>query len=163
MEQKLKVYKNQSNLLKEALRNKDFPRESIKEWNKMLDQLSKIGSQQMSKVSQSLGKASSQPQAKERKEATEEAIKEQQKIVDSLAKMSKKMDDSKQNMAMRNFAARLEKASKTENAVAFLATNLIGETIGLSEDQLTDKIRDALINTADKQLKINIEIKSLKK
>jgi len=154
------ITKQGANLLKEALRNKNIPKKTLSKWTKMMEDLNNIANKQMSQVSQSLQQANSQ--TNNRKQKMNEAIKKQEEIVKALSKISKKMNDSLKNMAMRNFASRLRNAAKMELAISNGVTTLVPKTIGLDKNNLPQELQEQVKTVAKAQTTINKDMSSIK-
>ncbi|GEM_PF-3743033 len=145
-------------MLEEALRNKEFPAKTIKEWTKMLDALNQVSQKDMKNVQKSLNEAQ-----KENKRADEmkKAVEEQQKMLEKLKELMKKMDDSMNNLTMENFVSRLKKEAENEKNVSTKLAEIMKSSVGMDQNSLPQKIKEEVADQKAKQEQIKKTVKNI--
>lgn len=121
-------------LLREALRNQDVPASAIRQWSKLFDDLHQIGVFDMPKVVDTLVTAREVPG--DRRRQLTDAIALQEAILQKLAGAGKGAAEARQNIAARNFAARLREAGNRERDIGDLLKVLAPQVAGLATDAL---------------------------
>jgi len=142
-------------LLKEALRNKKFPKKSLSEWSKLLEQLKSISQKEMKAVVKNLQKAGA---GKSRKAEMKKAIKNQKEMLKKLKKILKEMDDSLKSLSLDTFVNRLKKEAKKEKTITTTLKDMIKDIIGLRAEEIEGKLQELFYKQIDTQDDINKQI-----
>ena len=77
-----KLSEQMAEVMKDALRNKELPTDTLKEWSKIADALEKQASPKMQEAAQKMAQASQKPQ--QREEQLQKAMENQQKALDAM-------------------------------------------------------------------------------
>ncbi len=129
-------------LLEEAMRNKDFSEELLKEWARMLQGMKNISGNEMNQSSQSLGKArQSRKNPGRRKQQLGDAAKQQEEAIKKLQKLLKDLNDSIEDMTARNFVNRLRRLAGDEKQIKSRLQQLLAKTVGADFDSLSQKLK----------------------
>jgi len=145
-------------LLEEALRNKEFPAKSIKEWSKMLSTAKELSQKDMKNVEKKLDNALNEDK---RREEMEKAVKEQQELLEKLKELMKKMDDSLNNLTMENFVTRLNKEAENERNIASKLGDIMKTSVGMEQNLLPEKIKNDITEQKIKQERIKKAVKNI--
>ena len=152
-------------LVKEALKNEEFNEEQLEEWTEMLEELEELAEEEMEEVQQDLAK-SSQSQGGEksplRLEGLKSAIQKQQEILRQMRKLSKELDEDMKKATLKNFAARLRNMAKEEKATATFLQELFVKSVGLSFEDLPDKLKQLNDKILIKQKTISKNLLNIK-
>ena len=145
-------------LLEQALRNKEFPAKSIKEWSKMLSTAKEVSQKDMKNVEKKLENAQD---GDKRKEEMEKAVKEQQELLEKLKDLMKKMDDSMNNLTMENFVARLNKEAENEKNIGTKLGEIMKTSVGMDKNSLPEKTKGEIGEQKAKQERIKKAVKNI--
>ncbi|HBC87318.1 MAG TPA: hypothetical protein DCZ94_10215 [Lentisphaeria bacterium] len=145
-------------MLEEALKNKEFPAKTIKEWAKMLDTINQVSKNDMKNVEKSLKNAQSESK---RSEQMKKAVKEQQELLEKLKELMKKMDESLNNLTMENFVSRLKKEAENEKAISSKLAEIMKTSVGMDQNTLPEKIRNEITDQKSKQEQIRKIVKNI--
>lgn len=139
--------KENTDLIKEALRNKDFDKSSIERMMKLAEAMQKLSQGKMSQAKSSLSNASSQPQNREKE--TGQALEKEQQALKELQEMQNQMAKESDVMQARNFASRLREISRDQGKVAEGLQEVIPQTIGLPFAKIEEKWKKVLGDFGD--------------
>lgn len=135
--------------MREAMRNKSIPAETLKEWTGHMESMQNLAQSQMPQAAQSLSQAQNNPE--QRQQQLQQANQQEQEIVKALQEMQKKMSSTLDQMLANTLAQRLRKIAKTQKNIGQDLQKNIGDTIGLPAEQLPTGIRDKGILLAANQ------------
>lgn len=147
-------------LMKEGLRNKEFPAETLKEWAKLLDALDKVAGQDMKDVKQSLGQA--RENKEQRRKDLEKAVEQQRKLLEKLRKLQESMGKSIDQMIARNFVNRLRKAASQETTIRQGLQGVLARSIGLDANSLPKEVKTKVAALAGDHKDVGGSIKDIK-
>lgn len=145
-------------LIEEALRNKEFPAKTLKEWAQILKTASEVSQTDMKEVEKSLGRASD---GKKRPEEMKNAVDEQQKLIEKLKGLMKTIDDSLNNLNMENFVSRLKKEADNEKAISDKLASVMKTSIGMDNNALPEKIRNEINAQKSKQEQVKKSVRDI--
>ncbi len=134
-------------LLEEAMRNKDFSEELLKEWAQMLQGMKSVSQQEMKKAVEALRKAKQNSNPKDRKEQLGKASKQQEEAIKKLQKLLKELNDALENMTARNFVNRLKHLATVEGTIKSKLQELLPKTVGSDRASLSRKLQRELERT----------------
>lgn len=133
-------------LLREAMRNRDFPETSLKEWTQLCSLLDSIAANDMPAAEKALRNAQARPG--ERRRQLQDAITVQERILQKLRKADQGAGDAQTSVAARNFALRLRHAAAKEREIAENLKQLAPLTLGLAPDKLPAEQAEPLARVA---------------
>ena len=152
-------------LIKEALKNDEFNEEELKEWSEMMKSLEELSDEEMQDVQKSLaeaGKPQEGPKSNLRLEGLQAAIKKQEEVLRKLRRLSKELDEDMKNASLKNFASRLRNLATQETESSTLLQQLFVQAIGLSFNDLPDKLKALNDKIFTRQKSINQNILLIK-
>jgi len=153
--------KDHSNLIKEALRNKEFDKGSLERMMTLAEAMQKLAQGKMSQAKTSLSNASSQPQNREKE--TTEAVEKEEESLKELQEMQNKLAKESDVMQARNFATRFREVSKEQGGVAEGLIEVIPQTIGLPFANIADKWKNLLTGFGQRESRSREETRNLQK
>ncbi|MEQ1852628.1 MAG: hypothetical protein ABMA01_13690 [Chthoniobacteraceae bacterium] len=136
-------------IMKEALRNKEIPTETLDEWSKIAETLSQKATPAMQEAAQAMSQASQSPQQREKQLA--EAMESQQEALDAMRQAASKMKSANENLFARNFYNRLRLAASVEHQISDGLKKLAKSTVGLKPEEIADQEKKSFDGVAGKQ------------
>ena len=144
-----KLTEQMGEVMKEALRNKEIPSDTLNEWSKISDTLKQQAAPEMQNASQQMAQASQSPQEREKELA--EAMQSQQKALDAMREAASKMKSTNENLFARNFYNRLRLAASVEHQISDGLKNLAKATVGLKPEEIGANEKKSFDGVATKQ------------
>jgi hypothetical protein len=129
-------------LIKEALRNKDIPEETLRRWGELMEAMKQLAGSEMKQAAKALQQAGAS-KAK-RGEQLDKAMALEERILAALREMEKGMNDSLEDMLAKSFANRLRMAGAAEHDIAATLRELLPETVGMRPSDLPADKREAV-------------------
>jgi hypothetical protein len=129
-----KMTAEMSEVMKDALRNKDVPESTLAEWQKLKEEIEKKASPPMEKAAEALAQGAQKPG--ERGEKLAEAQKQQEEALAALREAAKKLNTQNENLYARNFYNRLKAAAAAEYKISEGLKALAKDTVGLKPDEI---------------------------
>ncbi len=147
-----KLSEQMADVMKEALRNKDFPSETMAEWSKIAEALKNEASPKMDSAAEKMAAAAQSSQSpQQRAEDLEKAMKDQQEALDAMRQAASKMKSTNENLFARNFYNRLRLAASVEQQIADGLKKLAKATVGLKPDEIGAGEKKSFEGVAGKQ------------
>ncbi|MFC1497646.1 hypothetical protein ACFLS1_04110 [Verrucomicrobiota bacterium] len=159
MEHLKQLAKNGEDLLKEALRNKDIPEGTMRNWAELFDSMKSLASEEMKQSSQSL-KQAGKDQA-QRSEKLKEAIGLEREILEKLRQMEQGMNSSIEDMLALNFINRLLLAASSEQKIETFMKESLPEMVGINPDDLPAGKKEELDMSASRQKNAQNKVNSI--
>lgn len=131
-----KMTAEMSEVMKDALRNKDVPESTLAEWQKLKEEIEKKASPPMEKAAESLAQGAQKPG--ERSEKLAEAQKQQEEALAALREAAKKLNTQNENLYARNFYNRLKAAAAAEFKISEGLKALAKDTVGLKPEEIAE-------------------------
>jgi hypothetical protein len=144
-----KLTEQMADVMKEAVRNKDFPADTLAEWSKISDTLQKQASPKMQEAQQNMAQASQSPQ--QREEELKKATDNQQQALDAMRQAASKMKTANENLFARNFYNRLKLAASVEHQISDGLKKLAKATVGLKPEEIGAGEKKSFDSVAGKQ------------
>ena len=144
-----KLTEQMAEVMKDAVRNKDFPADTLNEWSKISDALQKEASPKMQEAAQNMAQASQSPQ--QREEEMKKAMEAQQQALDAMRQAAGKMKSANENLFARNFYNRLKLAASVEHQISDGLKKLAKATVGLKPDEIGAGEKKSFDGVAGKQ------------
>jgi hypothetical protein len=144
-----KLTQEMSDVLKDALRNKEIPESAVADWHRLTSQLESQARPPMNQAAQSLEQAAQQPQ--ERDSQLAQAQQQQQKALNAMREAAKKMNATNDALYAHNFYNRLRAAAQAENKVSEDLKEIAKSTVGLLPRQLPPEKLKEFSTTAGQQ------------
>ncbi len=144
-----KLTEQMADVMKDALRNKDLPTETLNEWSKIAEALQKQASPKMQEAQQKMAQASQSPQ--QREEDLKDAMKNQQDALDAMRQAASKMKTTNENLFARNFYNRLRLAASVEHEISEGLKKLAKSTVGLKPEEIGAGEKKSFETVAGKQ------------
>jgi hypothetical protein len=123
--------------LREALKNPTLTEDVLKEWTKTMHEMQNISSKPMQKAAKSLEQAGKQPKGKQKDLA--EAQETEKDILQDLQQMQKRVNKGLDDMQALSLAQRLRKMGSGQKDIHGEISKVVGETIGMTPDELTPR------------------------
>ena len=147
-----KLSEQMAEVMKEALRNKDFPSDTMAEWSKIAEALQKEAAPKMDSAAQKMAEAAQAAQSpQQRAEDLEKAMKDQQEALDAKRQAASKMKSANENLFARNFYNRLRLAASVEHQISDGLKKLAKATVGLKPDEIGAGEKKSFEGVAGKQ------------
>lgn len=131
-----KMTAEMSEVMKDALRNKDVPEGTLAEWQKLKEEIEKKASPPMEKAAEALAQGAQKPG--ERSEKLAEAQKQQEEALAALREAAKKLNTQNENLYARNFYNRLKAAAAAEFKISEGLKALAKDTVGLKPEEIAE-------------------------
>lgn len=131
-----KMTAEMSEVMKDALRNKDVPESTLAEWQKLKEEIEKKASPPMEKAAEALAQGAQKPG--ERSEKLAEAQKQQEEALAALREAAKKLNTQNENLYARNFYNRLKAAAAAEFKISEGLKALAKDTVGLKPEEIAE-------------------------
>ena len=131
-----KMTAEMSEVMKDALRNKDVPESTLAEWQKLKEEIEKKANPPMDKAAEALAQGAQKPG--ERSEKLAEAQKQQEEALAALRDAAKKMNTQNENLYARNFYNRLRAAATAEMKISAGLQALAKDTVGLRPAEIAE-------------------------
>ncbi len=144
-----KLTEQMADVMKDALRNKDLPTETLNEWSKIADALQKQASPKMQEAQQNMAQAAQSPQGRE--EELNKAQENQQRALDAMRQAAGKMKTTNENLFARNFYNRLRLAASVEHDISDGLKKLAKATVGLKPEEIGAGEKKSFETVAGKQ------------
>jgi hypothetical protein len=144
-----KLTEQMADVMKDALRNKELPTDTLNEWSKIADALEKQAAPKMQEASQNLAQASQSPQ--QREEEMKKAMENQQAALDAMRQAAGKMKSTNENLFARNFYNRLKLAASVEHQISDGLKMLAKATVGLKPEEIGAGEKKSFEGVAGKQ------------
>ncbi|MBN1670698.1 MAG: hypothetical protein JXR37_06680 [Kiritimatiellae bacterium] len=129
-------------IMKDALRNREFPLDTLAELSRLSETMQAIAQQEMKEAIEALQRA--QADAAQRRAELAKAMENQQKILDALKNLQKKSHSLQDNVTARNFVNRLRELAGRETAIAARFKGLVEQTVGFELAELPDDLKTAV-------------------
>ena len=147
-----KLSEQMAEVMKEALRNKDFPSDTMAEWSKIAEALQKEASPKMNSAAEKMAQAAQAAQSpQQRAEDLDKAMKDQQDALDAMRQAASKMKSTNENLFARNFYNRLRLAASVEQQISDGLKKLAKLTVGLKPDEIGAGEKKSFEGVAGKQ------------
>ena len=147
-----KLSEQMSEVMKDALKNKDFPSDTMKEWSKIAEALQKEAAPKMSDAAQQMAQAAqAQESPQQRSEDLDKAMKSQQEALDAMRQAASKMKSTNENLFARNFYNRLRLAASVEHQISDGLKKLAKATVGLKPGEIGAGEKKSFEGVAGKQ------------
>ncbi len=143
--------------LREALRNPAFSEQMLTDWAKDLQQMGKLGNEEMKDASKSLESASQASESQGRQENLQQAEAKQDQILQKLQEMQKKANQGLDELQALTLSQRLRKLSGQEKKIEGGLQKNIGETVGLTPQELAGRFQKANTSFAGQQSETQTE------
>ncbi|MEO6738646.1 MAG: hypothetical protein ABIP20_00230 [Chthoniobacteraceae bacterium] len=144
-----KLSEQMAEVMKEALKNKDFPSDTMAEWSKIAEALKKEAAPKMQDAAQKMAQAAQSPQ--QRAEDLEKAMKDQQEALDAMRQAAGKMKTTNENLFARNFYNRLRLAASVEHQISDGLKKLAKATVGMKPEEIGAGEKKSFDTVAGKQ------------
>ena len=144
-----KLTEQMADVMKDALRNKEMPTDTLNEWSKIADALQKEASPKMQEAAQNMAQASQSPQ--QREEDMKKAMENQQAALDAMKQAAGKMKSTNENLFARNFYNRLKLAASVEHQISDGLKKLAKATVGLKPEEIGAGEKKSFEGVAGKQ------------
>ncbi len=144
-----KLTEQMAEVMKDALRNKEMPTETLNEWSKIADTLQKQATPKMQDAAQQMALASASPQ--QRGEDLAKAMQQQQEALDAMRQAASKMKSTNENLFARNFYNRLKLAASVEHQISDGLKQLAKATVGLKPEEIGAGEKKSFDGVAGKQ------------
>ena len=144
-----KLTEQMADVMKDALRNKEMPTDTLNEWSKIADALQKEASPKMQEAAQNMAQASQSPQ--QREEDMKKAMENQQAALDAMKQAGSKMKSTNENLFARNFYNRLKLAASVEHQISDGLKKLAKATVGLKPEEIGAGEKKSFEGVAGKQ------------
>ncbi len=147
-----KVTEQMAEVMKDALRNKEMPTETLNEWSKIAEALQKQAAPKMQEAAQKMAQAAQASAApQQREEDLNKAMKDQQEALDAMREAAGKMKSANENLLARNFYNRLKLAASVEHQISDGLKNLARATVGLKPEEIGAGEKKSFEGVAGKQ------------
>ncbi len=147
-----KLSEQMAEVMKEALRNKDFPSDTMAEWSKIAEALKNEASPKMDSAAEKMAQASqASASPQQRAEDLEKAMKDQEEALDAMRQAASKMKSTNENLFARNFYNRLRLAASVEQQISDGLKKLAKATVGLKPDEIGAGEKKSFEGVAGKQ------------
>ena len=147
-----KLSEQMAEVMKDALKNKDFPSDTLNEWSKIAEALQKEASPKMSEAAQQMAQAAQAQQTpQQRAEDLDKAMKSQQQALDAMRQAASKMKSTNENLLARNFYNRLRLAASVEHQISDGLKKLAKATVGLKPGEIGAGEKKSFEGVAGKQ------------
>lgn len=147
-------------ILKELMRNSEFPQEMLKEWAEMSRDLQAMASKDMQEMIKSLQQAA-QKSGNKRREDVAKAAKQQLEILRKLRDMLDKFDRAIEAMMARNFVTRLREVAAAEMGINGRYKSILAKTIGARPIDLAAALRRKLGDMRERNTRARLETKNI--
>lgn len=138
------IAKTGKDLLKEALRNKDIPESTLREWAELMNDMKQLAGNEMQQAAEAMQQASQGKSGQQRKGKLQEAIELQKKILKAMRASEKGMNNSIESMLAQSFVNRLMQTAKREGEIAARLKTLLSETIGVRPQDLPAEMAELI-------------------
>jgi hypothetical protein len=128
--------------LKEAMRNPQISKDTLKAWAGHAEEMNQLASTAMPAAAHSLDSAKSNPS--QRAQKLDQALAQEQAILDQMRQIAEQASKDLETLMAQTLAARLRRASASERDIAAGFQKTLPDTIGLTAAQLPDEQRQAL-------------------
>lgn len=136
--------------LREALKNPTLSEDVLKEWTKTMREMQNIAGKPMQKAAKSLEQAGKQPKGKDKDLA--EAQETERDILQDLEQMQKRVNKGLDDMQALSLAQRLRKMGSGQKDIHTEISKVVGETIGMSPDELIPRYQKHNTFLAEQQV-----------
>lgn len=126
--------------LREAMRNPNFPSETMQQWTDQLQTMQELAQGPMQQASQTL--QSAQQNSEQRAQDVTEALQQQREILEQLAELQKKANERLDNLQALTLAQRLRKVGDREKEIGERLLKMAPETVGLLPEELPDRLSE---------------------
>ena len=124
-------------LFKDANRNGDIDKETMKKLAESMQSMQELGNQDMPKVEKKLGDAADQRNTPEQaKKDVQKAVEEQQKVLEKMKKAIDQANEANRNFEASTFVNRLKKAASEQDGVAAALIESFERAHGLRREEL---------------------------
>ena len=144
-----KLAEQMAEVMKDALRNKEMPTDTLNEWSKIAETLQKQAAPKMQEASQNMAQASQSPQ--QREDEMKKAMDNQQQALDAMREAAGKMKSTNENLFARNFYNRLKLAASVEQQISDGLKKLAKATVGLKPEEIGAGEKKSFEGVAGKQ------------
>ncbi|MDC0087959.1 hypothetical protein OAI07_00290 [Akkermansiaceae bacterium] len=132
-----KLTEDMEKLFKDAVRNGDIDKETLKKMAQSLQSMKELSTKDLPKVEQKLKDAQKQSNSEEKSEQDlKEAIEEQKKAIEKMKQALKEANEANKQFEAGTFINRLKRAASDENNIAGTFISMINKIIGSSYDKL---------------------------
>ena len=147
-----KLTEQMAEVMKDALRNKEMPTDTLNEWSKIADTLQKQAAPKMQEAAQQMAQASQASESpQQRGEDLEKAMQKQQEALDAMRQAASKMKSTNENLFARNFYNRLKLAASVEHQISDGLKKLAKATVGLKPEEIGAGEKKSFEGVAGKQ------------
>lgn len=143
-------------LVREAMRNKDFPADVLARWAQTMQALDGMASQDLPQMQRHLNQARA-GQGQQRRQELEKAIARQKEVLKKLRDRLKDIDNSVNDMTARNFAMRLREIAKREQRVKTVLERILPEAVGARAEDLPEGLRQQLATAVAENRQAGVE------
>lgn len=138
-------------IMREAVRNPAFSEKMLTDWARDLQQMQKVGNEEMKDASKSLDSASQSAEQKPRQENLQQAEAKQDQALQKLQEMQKKANQGLDELQALTLSQRLRKLSGQEKKLEGSLQKNISDTVGLTPTELPGRFQKANTSFASQQ------------
>lgn len=138
-----------SDILQQALRNRDIPAETVNTWSKIASQMKSISSKQMTQAANALSRAIQN--SEDKRSNIEQAEQLERESAKQLREIGKQANNTVEDMFALNFVNRLLAVANGKVQITHSINQIIPEIIGMNTNDLSQNMRDKLIALAQEQ------------
>lgn len=149
-------------LMKDATRNGDIEKETMKKMAEALKSMQELAEKDMPEVRDELGESGEPSNTEEKaKEHVEKAVEKQKEVVEKIKKAIEQANDANKRFEASTFVARLKKAASDENGIlAALVAKFSGSDIlGIRQERVDPKDQRELLDASRQQMQIGSDVR----
>jgi hypothetical protein len=138
-----------SDILQQAVRNRDIPPETLSTWSKIAHQLKSIRTEEMAQAIKALSQAVQT--SENRRSNIEKTAQMEKEMVKQLREMGKNANNTVEDMFALNFVNRLMAVATGEAQITQTLTQMIPEIVGKNKNDLSRSMSEKLSALAQEQ------------
>jgi tetratricopeptide (TPR) repeat protein len=124
-------------LFKDANRNGDIEKDTMKKMAESMQSMKELGNQDMPKVEKKLGDAADQRNTPEQsKKDVQQALEEQKKVLEKMKQAIEQANEANRNFEASTFVNRLKKAASEQDGVAASLIEAFERALGIRREEL---------------------------
>jgi hypothetical protein len=144
-----KLTEQMSEVMKDALRNKEILHDTMNEWSKIHDMLAQKAAPEMQNAQQQMAQASQSQQ--QREQQMQKAQEHQEAALAAMREAASKMQTTNENLFARNFYNRLRHAASSELQISDGLKRLAKLTVGMRPEEIGENDKKEFDGVAGKQ------------
>jgi hypothetical protein len=157
-----RLAKEGTELLKEALRNKEMDPKALADMAEYMETMGQVAQGEMKDAQSALQQAQQQQQGQQRREDVEEAVKKQEEALKKLREAQEKMGKTLDEMMAHNFVNRLRTQARKETGISGVLKEVAPKTAGVPFEKLAGALKKQLTGASEAQDNVRRSIRGIK-